>query len=72
MSLLSDDLCDAQIDLKRGSVICSTIKDYVKLPMVQGDLWGGKSLHIYDGSAYYNNMKINLRHRVDNFLKSKK
>ena len=72
MSLLADELCDAQIDLKRGSVICSTITDYVKLPMVEGDVWGGKSLHIYDGPAYYNNMKYNLRLRVDNFLKSKK
>ena len=72
MSLLTEDLCDAQLDLKRGSVICSTIKDYISLPMVEGELWGGKSLHIYDGSAYYNNMKSNLKLRVNNFLKSQK
>ena len=67
MSLLTDDLCDAQIDLKRGSVICSTVTDYVKLPNIQGEIWGGKSLHFYDGSAYYNNVKNNLKLRVDNF-----
>ena len=72
ISLLTDDLCDAKIDLKRGSVICSTITDYGKHPRVQGGLWGGKSLHFYDGAAYYNNMKNNLRLRVDNFLKSTK
>ena len=36
--------------------------------MAQGKLWGGKSLHTFDGTAYYNNMKKNLRLRVDNFF----
>ena len=70
-SILAEDLCDAQIDLKRGSVICSTIKDYVKLPIAEGEIWGGKSLHPYDGTAYYNNMRVNIKQRVANFLKSK-
>ena len=67
ISLLSDDLCDAQIDLERGSVICSTITDYFR-----NGLFGGKSLHLYEGKGYYNNMKDNLKLRLDNFLKSKK
>ena len=71
ISLLPDDLCDAQIDLERGSVICSTLTDYVKSSPGQGDLFGGKSLHGYEGRAYYNNMKDNLKLRLDNFMKSK-
>lgn len=71
VSLLPDVLCDAQIDLKRGSVICSTRTDYVNVPGIGEGLWGGKSLHHLDGSGYYNNMKENLRKRVNNFLKHK-
>lgn len=71
ISILPDDLCDAQIDLKRGSLNCSTRKDYIKLPGVEQEVWGGQSLHQLDGPAYYNNIKTNLRLRVKNFLKAK-
>ena len=71
LSLLTDDLCDAQVDLKRGSVICSTNTNYISVPNPQIKVYGGKSLHVYDGTAYYNNMKNNLKLRVANFLKSR-
>ena len=73
LSLLEKDLCDAQVDLKRGSVICSTRpNEYVNLPVYGGELWGGKSLHTIDGSAFYASMRRNLKLRVANFLVAKK
>ena len=67
MSLLEKDLCDAQIDLGRGSVICSTRPNgYIK-----GGIWGGKSLHGIDGSAFYASMRSNLKLRVASFLAAK-
>ena len=73
LSLLEKDLCDAQIDLKRGSVICSTRpNEYMKLPVYEGELWGGKSLHAIDGTAFYASMRSNLKLRVANFLAAKK
>ena len=72
LSLLDKDLCDAQLDLKRGSVICSTRStEYLNLPFYKGELWGGKSLHGIDGSAFYANMGRNLKLRVANFLAAK-
>ena len=71
-SLLEEDLCDAQIDLKRGSVICSTKPGkYVAIPGLEGEIWGGKSLHLFDGPAFYVNMRRNLKLRVANFLASR-
>ena len=73
LSLLEKDLCDAQVDLKRGSVICSTRpNEYMNLPTYEGELWGGKSLHGNDGSAFYASMRKNLKLRVANFLAAKK
>lgn len=72
LSLLPQDLMDAQVDVQRGSVICSTSKDFIKLPVkTTGELWGGKSLHGYDGKGYFNNIKNNLRVRVNHFLAAK-
>ena len=64
LSLLEKDLCDAQLDLKRGSVICSTRpNEYVKLPIYEGDLWGGKSLHTNDGPAFYAGWSFKMLNR---------
>lgn len=71
LSILEEDLCDAQIDLKRGSVLCSTHKDYINFGIGENEIWGGKSLHSYDGRGYYNNIKVNLRERVRNYLEYK-
>ena len=72
LSLLEKDLCDAQIDLKRGSVICSTRPDgYVNMPFYEGEVWGGKSLHLIDGPAFYVSVRRNLKLRVANFLAAK-
>jgi len=64
-----EDLCDAQIDLKRGSLICTTQNAYIKFPG-HDEIWGGKSLHGFDGNGFYNNIKENLRLRVAHYLKA--
>jgi len=60
---------DAKIDLKRGCVVCSEphIGRYIQLPGYD-KLWGGKSLHVYDGGAFYFNMSQNLGDRLDTYF----
>jgi len=64
-----EDLKDAQLDLNRGSVICSTTSDYVYLEEYGGSIWGGKSLHMEDCKSYYMNMRSNLTNRIDCFMR---
>lgn len=74
LSFQQQDLLDAKIDLQRGSVLCSTTQDFVSLPPKIADnteIWGGKSLHFYDGKGYYNNTKSNLQIRLNEFLKDR-
>ena len=59
---------DAAIDTKRGVVVCTTIKDY--LPGVAHAAFGDKSLHLYDWSAYYMNIRENARKRIEAYLKA--
>lgn len=70
ISTEDSDLFDAQIDLERGSVVCSepNIGTYVNIPPY-GAIWGGKSLHVYDGRAFYSNMGRNLGDRLDSWFK---
>ncbi len=55
---------DAQIDTERGVVICTTNKvDYTP----QKDLFGPESLHGNDYALYYENLRENVKTRVENY-----
>jgi len=70
MSYEYKDKFDAKIDLKRGCVVCSEphVGNYVDLPGYP-NLWGSKSLHTFDGGAFYCNMSLNLGDRLDVYFK---
>lgn len=55
---------DAQINLDRGVVVCTTDTNY--LP--DNPLFGDKSFHMEDGALYYGNMKENGKKRIAAFL----
>lgn len=59
---------DAQIDLKRGSLICTTIKDTI-MPDLE---FGGKSLHGEDWAAYYMNIQENAKKRIEAYFENNK
>jgi len=60
------DLFNAQINLERGSLISSENNGvYAEIASYEGPLWGGKSLHTFDGAAFYVNMSVNLGDRLD-------
>jgi len=55
---------DAKIDAERGSLLCSTLPDYI----IQLEIFGDKSLHGNDWSAYYMDIRVNARKRAEAFV----
>ena len=63
-------LADAQLDLERGVVVCTTLADqYVKADDLGADnVFGPASLHESDYAAYWDNIRENVMTRIDAFL----
>lgn len=55
---------DAQLDLSRGVVVCTTDQGYLPANAIFGD----KSFHLEDGALYYENMKANGKKRITTYL----
>ena len=66
-------LADAQVDLERGSVICTTLSDEYVKPLVPGipDLFGPASLHLSDYPAYWDNIRENVQTRIKAYFSKK-
>ena len=58
-------IADAQVDTERGVVIC-TAEDPEYAP---AELFGPESLHGHDYDFYYENLKENVKTRVEAYLK---
>lgn len=58
---------DAQINLKRGTLMCRTINDFIE----PSSIFQVGSLHQYDYSLYYNNIRYNVLFRINNYLYKK-
>lgn len=64
-------IADAQLDVERGSVICTTLPNgYVTTELLSGveNPFGPASLHGMDYDAYYYNIQENVKVRVEKFL----
>lgn len=71
LNITSPGIADAQIDLKKGILICSTIdekKYQIPIPAV----FGTGSYHGQLFQLYYVNLRENAKQRIDNFIKNKK
>lgn len=55
---------DAKIDAERGTLICTSFPDSI----VPYEVFGDKSLHTVDWSAYYMDIRVNARKRAEAFL----
>lgn len=61
-------IADAQLDTGRGVVVCTT--DQVEYT-AGAELFGTASLHINDYALYYENLRENVKVRVERFLEHK-
>ena len=70
MQVNKPGLADAQLDLERGVVVCTTLADYyVKIEDRGVDsIFGPESLHECDYAAYWDNIRENVMTRIDAFL----
>ena len=59
-------LADAQLDVERGVVVCTTLSDRYVQPLVPGgdNLFGPASLHLVDYTAYWDNLRENIQTRI--------
>ncbi|MBQ2832709.1 MAG: DUF3089 domain-containing protein [Methanobrevibacter sp.] len=63
-------LADAQLDLERSTVVCTALEDEYVKPIVpeMGDIFGRASLHLVDYTAYWDNIRENVKTRIEAFL----
>ena len=63
-------LADAQLDLGRGTVVCTALEDEYVKPLVEemGDIFGRASLHLVDYTAYWDNLRENVKTRVEAYF----
>lgn len=54
---------DAQIDTDKHVLVCTTTTKYASI-----SLFGDKGLHAIDWAAYYDNLRVNGRKRIEAFL----
>jgi len=60
-------IADAQIDLARGSVICTSV-DPAKYSIPMPDIFGPQCYHGWDYGFYYANIRVNAKQRIAAFL----
>ena len=61
-------VADAQVNLARGTVICTTSEDYNS----EEDVFGPESFHSHDYDFYYYNIMENAKTRIDAYLREHK
>ena len=61
---------DARLDVERGVVVCTTLPERYVTPVVPGDdnLFGPASLHVVDYTAYWDNLRENVRTKIKAYL----
>lgn len=60
---------DAQVDLERGVVICTSIQNTPEMKEALAEYFGEESFHLYDYSLYYGNLQENVADRIESFWK---
>ena len=65
-------LADAQLDVDRGVVVCTTMADHYVKPLVPGraSMFGPASLHVSDYPGYWDNIRENVQARIKAYFAS--
>ncbi len=66
VSMQQMNYADAQINLARGVVVCSSV-DQTQLPVLS-DLFNGGVYHMFDYTFYYHNIRANAQNRVNKYF----
>jgi len=64
--IVTPGVYNLQIDPERGSLICDNNINYIDDGT--GEMWGGKSLHLYEMQEVYLSLRKNMHDRIDSFL----
>ena len=64
---LADGIADAQIDIERGVVVCTTDESFIPME----DIFGPQSLHGGDYTLYYGNIQKNVADRIAAYFEKK-
>ena len=67
-------LADAQLDLERGVVVSTTMAEHYVKPPVPGmrNIFGPASLHVSDYPAFWENIRQNVKDRINAFIKTRR
>lgn len=65
--IVTPGVYNLQIDPERGSLVCDNNPDYVDDGT--GEMWGGKSLHLFEMPEVYLGLRQNMHDRINAFLK---
>lgn len=67
-------LADAQLDVERGVVICTTLADHYVKSLVPGrtSMFGPASLHVSDYPGYWENIRENVQTRIKAYFSSER
>ena len=60
---------DAQLDVERGVVICTTFENTPETKESVAEYFGENSFHLEDYRLYYENMRKNVSDRIGTFMK---
>ena len=68
---IKDIGADAQLDTERGVVICNADYPFIDVSTYEGipDIFGPESFHNGDYPFYFNNIKENVKTRIDMFMR---
>ena len=67
---LVKNYADARLDVERGVVICSSIKNSPEMQSALSKYFGPESFHLQDYNLYYGNLQQNVTDRIDAFMEN--
>lgn len=66
---LIKNYADARLDVERGVVVCSSVKNSTEIQNALRKYFGPESFHLQDYNLYYGNLQQNVADRIDAFMK---
>lgn len=63
---------DAQIDMERGVVICTSRENTLEMKASLAEYFGEDSLHLYDYDLYRGELQKNVADRIESFMQDEK
>ena len=66
---LIKNYADARLDVERGVVVCSSVKNSTEMQNALRKYFGPESFHLQDYNLYYGNLQQNVADRIDAFMK---